>query len=464
MNAVRLPDTWLLTELGAVVDYGKTTKVESDEISALTWVLELEDIEKDTSRVVARLTQAERQSKSTKNRFDPGDVLYGKLRPYLNKVVIADASGCCTTEIVPLKAGAELDNRYLFYWLKHPDFLAFVEAESHGLNMPRLGTETGRAAPFVLAPRNEQTRIADKLDAVLARVDACRDRLHRIPTILKRFRQSVLAAATSGKLTVNLTVPPAKTAPWTAGKLGDLLDGNPRNGYSPRAVDKVTPVKSLTLTATTTGRLMPQHFKYLDEPIAPDSHLWLQPNDILIQRANSLEYVGTSAMYNDAPSGFIYPDLMMKARANSRVLPPYLLLILKSDAVRNHFRANATGTAGNMPKINQQTVLSAPARWPSLPEQTEIVRRVESLFAFADRLEARYAAACAQVKNLTPATLAKAFRGELVPQDPNDEPASVLLERIRAKRGDSAADNPKRGRKSPQARNHEETPCRPNCI
>ncbi len=116
---------------------------------------------------------------------------------------------------------------------------------------------------------------------------------------------------------------------------------------------------------------------------------------------------------------------------------------------------------GNQPNLNLSKIKEFPLPPPSLEEQTEIVRRVESLLAVADRLEARCASARAQVENLTPATLAKAFRGELVPQDPNDEPASVLLERIRAKRGDPAAGNskPKRVRKSPQARNHEETPC-----
>lgn len=82
---------------------------------------------------------------------------------------------------------------------------------------------------------------------------------------------------------------------------------------------------------------------------------------------------------------------------------------------------------------------NVPVELPTRTEQTEIVRRVESIFAYADRLEARYTAARAQVEKLTPATLAKAFRGELVPQDPNDEPASVLLERIRTAGSLSAA-------------------------
>ena len=100
--------------------------------------------------------------------------------------------------------------------------------------------------------------------------------------------------------------------------------------------------------------------------------------------------------------------------------------------------------------INAKKLAAFEFGLPAIEEQHEIVRRVETLFAYADRLEARYTAARAKVDRLIPALLAKAFRGELVPQDPNDEPASVLLERIRA----AQAEQPtaKRGHKPPAAR------------
>ncbi len=219
---------------------------------------------------------------------------------------------------------------------------------------------------------------------------------------------------------------------WDSVTLGSLMDSNPRNGYSPKSVDFETPVRSLTLTATTSGRFRGEHSKFINEKITPSSHLWLVPGDILIQRANTIEYVGVSAIFDGPPGKFIYPDLMMKCRANSRTTTGFLHLLLQSEPVRTYFRDNATGTAGNMPKINQGTVISAPTTLPTIPEQQEIVRRVEDLFAFADRIEARLATAQKTVERLTPATLAKAFRGELVPQDPNDEPASVLLKRLRS--------------------------------
>ena len=147
-----IPTTWRFCHFGDVVDYGKTEKAEPHEIADDAWILELEDIEKDTSRVLSRVTFAERKSKSSKNQFDDGDVLYGKLRPYLNKVVIADEPGYCTTEIIPLRLTSHLDNRYLFYWLKHPSFLDYVADVSHGLNMPRLGTAAGKKAPSFSPP------------------------------------------------------------------------------------------------------------------------------------------------------------------------------------------------------------------------------------------------------------------------------------------------------------------------
>jgi type I restriction enzyme S subunit len=196
-----LPQSWLQTNLGSVVDYGKVEKAEPNNISDDTWVLELEDIAKDSSKIIQRLNFLDRQSKSTKNRFKKGEVLYGKLRPYLNKVVVADSDGVCTTEIVPLSGGENLNNQYLFFWLKHPTFLAYVNEVGYGVNMPRLGTKDGIAAPFVLAPLAEQQQIAAKLDELLSQVDTLKTRLDAIPKILKRFRQSILAAAVSGKLT-----------------------------------------------------------------------------------------------------------------------------------------------------------------------------------------------------------------------------------------------------------------------
>jgi type I restriction enzyme S subunit len=166
---------------------------------------QLEDIEKGSSKILQRLNFSERRSKSTKNRFEKGDVLYGKLRPYLNKVVIADQDGYCTTEIVPLKPNLLVDGRYLFYfyWLKNPVFLEYVDSVSHGIQMPRLGTEAGLKAPLVLPPLNEQRRIVEKLDRIFDRLRKVRHELSYIKKLIDRYRQAVLTAAFRGDLTAD---------------------------------------------------------------------------------------------------------------------------------------------------------------------------------------------------------------------------------------------------------------------
>ncbi|MGV7181853.1 restriction endonuclease subunit S [Xanthomonas axonopodis] len=439
-----LPVGWMELKLGDVVNYADNTTVQPDAMQEDAWLLELEDIERDSSRILAYETVGKRNPQSAKNSFHAGDVLYGKLRPYLNKVVRADRNGYSSSEIIAIKPN-QLDGGYLFHYLKSPRFRDYVQAVTHGVRMPRLGTEQAKAAPFPLPPLAEQKRIAQKLDALLAQVDAIKARINAIPALLKRFRSSIVESATRGSLTSDWRTLNS-TTDWVKTVIGELLKEKPRNGYSPKPVDYETKTRSLSLSATTSGKFRPEFSKFIAETIPSGSHLWLEPGDILIQRANTLEYVGVSALFDGQAGNFIYPDLMMKCRAKPSVAPAFLQLVLNSKSVRKYFRDNATGTAGNMPKINQQTVVSAPVALPIIEEQAEIVRRVEQLFAYVDQLEAKVAVAQQRIDALTQSLLAKAFRGELVPQDPTDEPASVLLERIRAQR--AAAPKPKRGRKA----------------
>lgn len=374
---------------------------------------------------------------STKQTVGPGDVLVCKINPRINRVWTVgprkDHEQIASSEWIGFRSDA-LVPRFAKHYFSGPTFRSLLCSEVTGVGGSLTRAQPSRVAayPVPIAPLGEQTRIADQLDSLLARIQACQNRLDAVPRLLKRFRQAVLNAGTSGKLTADWREQGDISA-WVVVTIGDLLDGKPRNGYSPKAVEYETAVRSLTLSATTSGRFLEQHSKYIDEEIPADSHLWLEPGDILIQRANSLEHVGVSALFDGPRKTFIYPDLMMKCRPNSKVDGRFLLYLLSAEATRRYFRDRATGTAGNMPKINQQTVMSAPVVLPPLNEQIEIARRVDRLLGLADRIAQRQAAAKAYAQQLAPLTLAKAFRGELIPQDPNDEPASILLARIASK-------------------------------
>ena len=167
-----IPSNWAVIRLGEIADYNAEIKVSSEEISEDSWVFDLEDIEKDTSRILQKVRFKDRQSLSSKSRFRKGDILYGKLRPYLNKVVVADEGGYCTTEIVPIRPYLDIDPKYLMYALKTPGFLAYVNSKTYGIKMPRLGTVDAINTIILLPPLAEQHRIVAKVDALMTLCDA----------------------------------------------------------------------------------------------------------------------------------------------------------------------------------------------------------------------------------------------------------------------------------------------------
>ncbi len=440
-----LPSSWLATTLGQVVPYGKSSKAAPNEIMPDEWVLELEDIEKDTSKILQRVVAADRNPKSTKNRFQTGDVLYGKLRPYLNKVVIADTSGVCTTEIVPITAPQGLDSRYLFFWLKSPAFLNYVEHVSHGLNMPRLGTEAAQKAPFVLAPENEQKRIADTLNAVLARVEVCRARLDRAAEIIQRFRQSVLTSATSGALTSDWRQEPHYSP--TVFNPHEALGSVPGTWEVRPAKEVVEPGADIVYGIIQPGPRLDHGIPYIRGMDIINGKI--QVDQLLRTSAEiAKRYERASLKGGDVLLGIIratkvaiVPDELEGAnitqgtarfRPSGTILTKFLATVLESPSVQAWLHSKYRGI--DMPGLNLADIRLTPIPIPPLPEQHEIVRRVEALLSFADEFDKRLQSARAAVESLTPALLAKAFRGELVPQDPTDEPASDLLKRIQAAR------------------------------
>ncbi|EGQ7992001.1 TPA: restriction endonuclease subunit S [Vibrio vulnificus] len=332
------------------------------------------------------------------------------------------------------------------YWAIRENITAITSSE-RGSTIPYIRKGDILEVSIAIPPLAEQKVISEKLDTLLAQVEVTKARLESALETLKQFRQSVLAAAVSGKLTEDWR--DSSLPQWQKVKLIDVLESKPRNGKSPKGVDYETPYRNLTLSSTTTGKFIENQYKFVELDIDSDSYLWVKNGDILIQRANTIDYVGVSAIYEGEDDKYVYPDLIMKCRSNESALGKYIHLALSSEKVRKYFRDNATGTAGNMPKINQQVVSNAPISLPTLAEQHEIVSRVARLFASADATEQQVNQALERVNNLTKSILAKAFRGELTEQWRKENPelisgensAEALLKKIKAER---AAAKPKR--------------------
>ena len=166
-----LPDSWGICCLGEVCDYGSCVNVGTDCIEDDAWILDLEDIEKDTGRVIKKVKKSERSAMSTKHSFKKGQVLYSKLRPYLNKVVLADEDGYCTSEILPLDFNSLVLPAYARYYLMTPAFLAYANRCSYGVKMPRLSTSDGKKAVMTIPPLAEQKRIVAAIETYYSKLD-----------------------------------------------------------------------------------------------------------------------------------------------------------------------------------------------------------------------------------------------------------------------------------------------------
>jgi len=166
-----LPETWDICFLGDVCDYGDCINIDTADIDDDSWILDLEDIEKDTGTVLQKVKKAMRNSVSTKHKFHKGQVLYSKLRPYLNKIVLSDDNGFCTSEILPLEFDRSVLPEYARYYLMSATVLAYADRCSYGVKMPRLGTTDGKKAIFSLPPLSEQKRIVETVSAYFEQLD-----------------------------------------------------------------------------------------------------------------------------------------------------------------------------------------------------------------------------------------------------------------------------------------------------
>jgi restriction endonuclease S subunit len=172
-----IPSNWRWAKLEDIANYGGRGNVQPLSIRESDWILDLEDIEKSSSRLLQRVYASARKTTSNKASFEPGDVLYGKLRPYLDKVLVADEPGFCTTEIVPITPLLGIDSYWLRLSLKSPLFIQYVIEKSYGMKMPRLGTKDAKASIHAVPPLAEQVRIVAKVDELMALCDQLENEL-----------------------------------------------------------------------------------------------------------------------------------------------------------------------------------------------------------------------------------------------------------------------------------------------
>ncbi|CDZ95590.1 restriction endonuclease subunit S [Pseudomonas saudiphocaensis] len=372
-----------------------------------------------------------------------------------------------------LKPHPEMDGRFLYFFLRNLP----IESKGYARHFKIV-----KDATYLVPPLAEQTRIAAKLDELLAQVDTLKARIDGIPALLKRFRQSVLAAAVSGRLTEEwraqhpgeidqeeliqarrLTLG-SKESSCTAP--GGICDGPAEipGGWIGCEFDLLCEIKHgyafeseffsdsgpivLTPGNFTESGLLDFKKKRVVRLEGEFEQKWVLNNgDILVVMTD----LSPKKLILGKAVCLTSNDVVLHNQRIGKVVPfskqvskDFLRLALLAPKTKQIVDETATGTV--VQHTSPKKILAIPTLLPPLAEQTEIVRRVEQLFSFADQLENKVNSAKIRIDHLTQSILAKAFRGELVPQDPNDEHASLLLERIKAQR--AAAPKAKRGRKA----------------
>ncbi|PSF37607.1 hypothetical protein C7H19_08600 [Aphanothece hegewaldii CCALA 016] len=353
---------------------------------------------------------------------------------------------------------------FIHLFLKSQYFLSQAKTASTGSAQVNFGPSHLEKMWFILPPLNEQKRIVAKIDALQQHSDRIKSQLEAIKPLLDQFRQSVLSAAFRGDLTrdwreKNPDIEPAEELlkfptkrnlemsdyKWI--KLKYFID-KIQAGKNFKCLE--LPVNNNTvgivkISAVTWGKFNALETKTVDDITKIEPSLFINQGDFLISRANTIELVGASVIVDSISYKIMISDKVWRVFFNNKINKQYVNLYLKSKLGRNEIESKATGNQLSMRNISQDAFKDIEISFCSLKEQQEIVRRIETLFKLADSIEQQYQQTQTQLETLNQSILAKAFRGELVPQDPNDEPASVLLDRIKAEKAQQ--DQPKRTKK-----------------
>ncbi|EKE6106395.1 TPA: restriction endonuclease subunit S [Vibrio cholerae] len=319
---------------------------------------------------------------------------------------------------------------FLKYSFESPAFQKQVFDNAKGTAQKGIYLKKLRELSISLPPAAEQTRIVEKLDEVLAQVDTIKARLDGIPAILKRFRQSVLAAAVSGKLTEELRFERLEHSEHKLKEILDITSGIAfkKSQYSEEGS------RLLQIANVSYGKAKWDKESFVSLELAKEYKDYGLIEGDLVMALNRPITNGmlkvAQIVRNDLPATLYQrvARLRVKEAVKTTLATEYLFLSLRSSEFREQVEQNLKGS--DQPYLNTSTLGELNISIYLLEEQKEIVRLVDQYFAFADTIEAQVKKAQARVDKLTQSILAKAFRGELVPQDPNDEPADKLLERI----------------------------------
>ena len=369
----------------------------------------------------------------TLKKCNEQDILIARYGASLGRI-LTGFSGAYNVAMAKVDIPDEIYNRFAYHLLRSEIFQAPLRSISRSAQSG-FNKQDITKIEIPIPPFNEQKRIADKLDKLFTRIDACCDRLARIPQIIEQFRQNVLNDAISGYLTEDWRIKNINTHHSSSQKffLSELLSeiktgpfGSTlhKSDYAEKGIPVVNPMH-INHGKITYSDEMKVSFQKATEL----SEFQLKTGDVVVARRGTM---GRCAVVQSEQNGWICGTGLIILRVTSQILPDYLQLFLSSPTTVKALEINAIGST--MMNLNQRILLSLQIDLPTVQDQQEIARCAKNLFTRIEFIKTCYKDALEKIEELKSSILDQAFRGELVSPDPNDEDASTLLERIKAEK------------------------------
>ena len=382
--------------MGELVNYGCSKQIEGSKITSSTWVLDLEDVEKNSGK----LLQKKYGTKTTSNKscFKKGDVLYGKLRPYLNKVLIADEDGCCSTEIVPINVSSaklKIDAEFLSYFLRSPYFVGYANSCAYGVKMPRLGTKDAKSAWVAIPPITEQRRIVVRLQKIRSLVEIQFSQL--ITEFPDNLKASILQEAIQGKLVPQLEsepkvelqnekesfeIPFEIPSKWKWTTLEQIClqitDGEhktPKYQIGGVPFLSVKDISSKKLNFSNTKFVSLEDFNVIKKRCYP------QKGDILLSKVGS---TGIPAIVDTDKEFALFVSVALLKLNKLLVLDKFLWYLLQSPLVQKQAKENTRGIGNKNWVLKAIKATMVPL--PPILEQHRIVDQLEKIFSSINSL------------------------------------------------------------------------------
>lgn len=405
-----VPENWVWVRLGAVC---YASKEKSNDFSNEIKYIGLEHLEKDKG--IVGFSSADKV-KSTKNAFQEGQILYGRLRPYLNKHDIASFSGVCSTDILVLEASVLVANVLVDKFFNLPFFIEYVVANSKGINLPRVSEKTILNTTFPLPPLSEQQRIVERIEELFAKLDEAKERLQEVANSFAVRKAAILHKAFTGELTKQWRRENGVSdESWEERKLNEICIA--RAGYAFNSKEFGSKGYQIIRMGNLYGGqlLLDRSPVFIDEEILDEKIIEksiIQKGDILITL--------TGTKYKRDYGYAVLVTITGKMLLNQRILSlrpkndnaDFICYCLQTKEFRDVFFSNETGGV-NQGNVSSKFVENISIKYPTIPEQHEIVRLIDDLLARERSAQQAAEQALASIDLMKKSILARAFRGEL---------------------------------------------------